>query len=141
VNRFADRLFDMLACYFPITFTSSPNDPYQVSAEMLISQLEDCLCGHYDFLDRLIPFLKDKLAHDSFVGRTHALRCLSRVCIDFGVEGIVAHYDSKAIADIIYDTAAGSRDAAEVSFSVNIFTSRCLTVSPFHIRAPKKLRA
>lgn len=118
VNRFADRLFDMVACYFPITFTSSPNDPYQVSAEMLVMQLQDCLCGHYDFLDRLIPFLKDKLAHDSLVGRTHALSCLSRVCRDFGIDGIVAHHDSRAIADVVYDTVAGSRDTAEVRYSL-----------------------
>ena len=108
----------MVACYFPITFTSSPNDPHQVSAEMLISQLEDCLCGHYDLLSRLIPFLKDKLAHDSIVGRMHALQCLSRVCGDYGVAGIVAFCDPREMADTIYETAAGSKDASEVTFYI-----------------------
>ena len=107
-------MFDMIACYFPITFTATANDPYQISADTLVSQLEDCLCGHYDLLERLLPFLRDKLTHDVHIGRMHALRCLARVHRDFGSDGVVSHHDPTTIADALYDTAAGSRDSNEV---------------------------
>lgn len=40
------RLFDALSCYFPITFTPPPNDPFGITPEGLTSGLEDCLCTY-----------------------------------------------------------------------------------------------
>ena len=45
VEAVADRLFDAAACYFPITFTPPPDDPFGISPEALTLLLEDCLCG------------------------------------------------------------------------------------------------
>jgi hypothetical protein len=42
------RVFEALNCYFPITFSPPPNDPFGITSEMLVSALEDCLCTTYD---------------------------------------------------------------------------------------------
>ena len=40
----SQRVFDALVCYFPITFSPPPNDPFGITSEMLVSSLESCLC-------------------------------------------------------------------------------------------------
>lgn len=43
----AEALFDVTACYFPITFTPPPNDPYGIKPHMLSNALQDVLTGRY----------------------------------------------------------------------------------------------
>ena len=39
----AEPLFDLTACYFPITFTPPPNDPYGITPDMLSTALRTVL--------------------------------------------------------------------------------------------------
>jgi len=45
--QLAARAFESLSCYFPITFSPPPNDPFGITPQALSSSLEDCLCNHY----------------------------------------------------------------------------------------------
>jgi DNA repair/transcription protein MET18/MMS19 len=47
-DEHAETVFDVTACYFPITFTPPPNDPYGITPEMLAAALQDVLTGRYD---------------------------------------------------------------------------------------------
>lgn len=45
----AEAIFDVTACYFPITFTPPPNDPYGITPEMLSKALQAALTVRYPF--------------------------------------------------------------------------------------------
>lgn len=40
-------MFDVTACYFPITFTPPPNDPHGIKPHMLSHALQAVLTGRY----------------------------------------------------------------------------------------------
>ena len=79
----AGKIFDSVACYFPITFTPPPDDPFGVTPEALISALQDSLCSHVTLLrHHTIPFMISQLsAQDESVlsiAREHSLDILIR---------------------------------------------------------------
>jgi hypothetical protein len=59
---FAERIYDVTACYFPLSFVPPPNDPYGIKPEELSQSLEDALCGHASLLEFVVPFFIDKLS-------------------------------------------------------------------------------
>jgi hypothetical protein len=73
------KIFDATSCYFPITFSPPPNDPFGVTPDSLVAALEDCLCAHKALLLYTIPYTIDQLHSDSSIGRTHALKLLNRI--------------------------------------------------------------
>lgn len=46
-DELAEACFDVTACYFPITFTPPPNDPYGITPEMLSHALRATLTARY----------------------------------------------------------------------------------------------
>lgn len=42
-DALAEACFDVTACYFPITFTPPPNDPYGITPEVLSQALRSTL--------------------------------------------------------------------------------------------------
>jgi hypothetical protein len=41
------RLFETVSCYFPITFSPPPDDPFGIKPESLMAALDACLCTYY----------------------------------------------------------------------------------------------
>jgi hypothetical protein len=48
--QLAEELFEVTACYFPITFTPPPNDKFGITADMLRQGLCQCLTCRCDAL-------------------------------------------------------------------------------------------
>lgn len=61
-KRFTEDLFEVVSCYFPITFTPRADDPDAISKDDLIAALRNCLHASPDFAQFCIPFLLDKMA-------------------------------------------------------------------------------
>ena len=79
----AGKVFDSVACYFPITFTPPPDDPFGVTSDALISALQDSLCSHVTLLrHHTIPFMISQLSAEDesvlSIAREHALAILIR---------------------------------------------------------------
>lgn len=79
----AGKVFDSVACYFPITFTPPPDDPFGVAPEALISALQDSLCSHITLLrHHTIPFMISQLSAEDesvlSIAREHSLATLIR---------------------------------------------------------------
>jgi hypothetical protein len=69
-----ERIFNIMACYFPITFNPPPNDPHGITPTMLIQSLKHALCDDTHVASFVIPFLLDQLlAPPETVCRSHAL--------------------------------------------------------------------
>ena len=56
----SDALFDVLGCYFPITFTPPSNDPHHITQMELKQALRRALTAHPSLNAQLIPLLLDK---------------------------------------------------------------------------------
>ncbi|RKP21283.1 hypothetical protein ROZALSC1DRAFT_27301 [Rozella allomycis CSF55] len=69
-----ENFFDVVYCYFPITFKTSIDD---VNAKLLKSSLKECLINHKLFLSYLIPQLLDKIEADSSNVKVDVLDLLS----------------------------------------------------------------
>lgn len=54
-------LFDVVYCYFPITFRPPPDDPTSITTDDLKARLRECLCATHQFAPYLIPALIEKL--------------------------------------------------------------------------------
>lgn len=71
----SEELFDILSCYFPISFSPPANDPHGITREGLARALADVLLCSPAFLPYLLPVLLEKLA--SSLRCTIAGACLS----------------------------------------------------------------
>ncbi|KAL7424900.1 hypothetical protein Q5752_000586 [Cryptotrichosporon argae] len=56
-----DALFDIIFCYFPITFRPPPNDPYGITADDLKLALRECMAASPHFARMAIPLFLEKL--------------------------------------------------------------------------------
>lgn len=61
VTRFAEDLFDVTSCYFPITFTPPPNDPHGITKEGLIEGLRESMASNVLFAPFCMELLMDKV--------------------------------------------------------------------------------
>ncbi|TIB39716.1 hypothetical protein E3P86_00986 [Wallemia ichthyophaga] len=76
----SESLFDVIFCYFPITFKPPPDDPYGISTDDLRFALRQNICSSPHFAQQAIPLLIDKLTatsgpvkRDTLLTITHAL--------------------------------------------------------------------
>ncbi|KAK4050301.1 hypothetical protein OIV83_003622 [Microbotryomycetes sp. JL201] len=79
-----EELFDITFCYFPITFTPPPDDPYGISSQDLIVALRRCLCATPLFGPLALPLFLDKLQAASEKAKRQTLQAL---IVSFGVYG------------------------------------------------------
>ena len=56
-----EEVFESLSCYFPISFTPPPNDPYQINAQHLLQSLLWTLRSSSKFAPYALRFLSEKL--------------------------------------------------------------------------------
>ncbi|XP_058454827.1 MMS19 nucleotide excision repair protein isoform X2 [Malaya genurostris] len=89
----AEEMFEMFACYFPIDFHPSQNDPEVITREMLAARLEDCLCGTNRFAVHCITLLLEKLESDLSVAKLDSMRLLIRCTEEFHLIDISDHID------------------------------------------------
>lgn len=61
ITEALEELFDITFCYFPITFTPPPDDPYGISSEELQTDLRTCLASTPLFGPLALPLILDKL--------------------------------------------------------------------------------
>ena len=76
VTAASDGLFDVLGCYFPITFTPPPNDPHHITQDELRDALRAALTAHPSLNAQLVPLLLDKLDDTSHSVKLDALATL-----------------------------------------------------------------
>ena len=78
-DEIIEKLFDSVACYFPITFSPPEDDPFGVTTESLIQALENIFCAHSELHKHVLPFLVDHLTDETTLGRVQATSLLARL--------------------------------------------------------------
>lgn len=74
-------LFDVCFCYFPISFTPPPNDPYKITAAELKLELRKTIASQSQFAQDTFPSLFEKLTSSNPAVRNDVLLCLC-LCIE-----------------------------------------------------------
>ena len=104
----AQELFDVTACYFPITFTPPPNDPHGITSEMLSS----ALCAVFSAAPRLaplvVPLLLEKLTSSLMDSKRAACAALAACAPIYGPSGLAPHLAD--IASSLRGEAANSKE-------------------------------
>ena len=83
IVEFAEELFEVSACYFPITFQSSESDGVNISNRTLSDKLKLCLCAHPSLCEHTVPLLLSKLMSSSKVAQIAATDALEHALISF----------------------------------------------------------
>jgi DNA repair/transcription protein MET18/MMS19 len=79
-KQYINDLFDICFCYFPISFTPPPNDPYKITASQLKDALTKAISSQPLFASELFNSLLEKLTSTNPVVRNDVLKTLL-VCL------------------------------------------------------------
>lgn len=61
IVRHTEAMFDIVYCYFPITFRQRPDDPYGITPQDLKLRLRECIASTKYFAGQAFPLLIEKL--------------------------------------------------------------------------------
>ncbi|XP_073239400.1 MMS19 nucleotide excision repair protein homolog isoform X2 [Porites lutea] len=81
IDLFAEDLFEVTSCYFPIDFTPPADDPYGIKKDDLVSSLRKCLASTNQFAPFCLPLLMEKLSSDITDAKIDSLLTLS-ACLE-----------------------------------------------------------
>eukprot|EP00158_Paraphelidium_tribonemae_P009383 Partr_v1_DN28850_c0_g1_i5_m33529 putative MMS19 nucleotide excision repair homolog (S. cerevisiae) len=93
-GEYAEELFEVCSCYFPITFRPPPDDPYGITAEDLKLELMQSLVASPLFADYAMPLFLEKLSSSVEAAVRDSAECLSRAIPVFGIHSYIAHLSS-----------------------------------------------
>lgn len=99
LESLADQLFDVTACYFPITFNPPPNNPYGITKQALVTTLHDCLLAHEIFIPHLMPLLVEKVRSTLPIAKRDSFSVLAGAVERFGVGAVCK--EGAELADLI----------------------------------------
>lgn len=86
-----DELFDVVACYFPISFTPPPDSPHTISRGQLAAALEATLVACPLFAPHLLPLLLEKLSSTLRQAKLDSLSALAAAAVAFPPETLADH--------------------------------------------------
>lgn len=72
----SDAMFDVIGCYFPITFTPPANDPHHITQDELRGALRKAITAHPQVNAHLVPLLLDKMDDTTKAVKLDALETL-----------------------------------------------------------------
>ncbi|XP_042314727.1 LOW QUALITY PROTEIN: MMS19 nucleotide excision repair protein homolog [Sceloporus undulatus] len=84
LGPFAEELFEVTSCYFPIDFNPPPNDPHGIQRGDLIVSLRAVLTSTPIFAEFLLPLLIEKMDSDVQSAKLDSLQTLSAACTIYG---------------------------------------------------------
>ncbi|KNC99444.1 uncharacterized protein SPPG_05684 [Spizellomyces punctatus DAOM BR117] len=90
-TKFAEDLFGVVFCYFPITFRPPPDDIYGITADDLKVALRDCISATRLFSTYAMPLLIEKLASISGNAKRDAMETLTACAPVYGPEAVFPH--------------------------------------------------
>jgi len=106
VASYAQELFDVVACYFPITFTPPPNDPHGITKEGLVGALRRVFAATPRLADWVLPLLVEKLESTVPDAQRDAAQTLVFCAARYGVDALMPHLPS--LCDALRGAVVGS---------------------------------
>ncbi|RWS26259.1 hypothetical protein B4U80_12993 [Leptotrombidium deliense] len=79
-----EEMFEVISCYFPITYSPPENVKYDVSRQDLCDALQDCFKASPSFAPYSIPLILEKLESDLESSKIDAYNALTACCPVYG---------------------------------------------------------
>ncbi|KAJ0406912.1 hypothetical protein P43SY_001763 [Pythium insidiosum] len=92
------QYFDVVSCYFPITFTPPPNDPYGITSEELILSLRKAMAASDLVARHVLPFLLEKLSTTVVEAKLDSIQTLVFCCESYSMNVLLLHLHAIATA-------------------------------------------
>ena len=128
-------MFDIVYCYFPITFRPPPDDPYKITAQDLKVRLRDCIASTHYFAGQVFPALIEKLDSTSLNVKLDVLQTMAACALSYGPTTISAQ-SSQLWGAVKFEILNSAGDdemanaALDVLKAVSTSLSTGLTVAP-----------
>ncbi|XP_075146935.1 MMS19 nucleotide excision repair protein [Haematobia irritans] len=89
----SEEMFEVFACYFPIDFNPSKNDPDTITRDNLSRKLTQCLVASSDFVEWTVALALEKLESDLVVAKCDSLELLYQAALKFPCEALESHFE------------------------------------------------
>ncbi|XP_037819827.1 MMS19 nucleotide excision repair protein homolog [Lucilia sericata] len=89
----SEEMFEIFACYFPIDFNPSKNDPDTITRENLSNKLTKCLVASVDFVEWCVTLALEKLESELIVAKCDSLELLYQAALKFPCESLEEHFE------------------------------------------------
>ncbi|KAL4400650.1 CIA complex protein [Malassezia pachydermatis] len=117
----AEAMYNVLYCYFPISFRPLPDDPYGIAPDDLKRALRACLAASPALATHGIPILLEKLGASGGAAKLDTLQTWQACLPVYGAAAAAAHADdvwSYLKLDILQPTDDASSDEAQRTLTV-----------------------
>lgn len=92
ITDFKDDLFDVLFCYFPISFKPPKDDPYKITSDQLKSSLRKAIASSGEFSQDSYPNLLEKLTSTSPTVKLDTIQTIHECISNYGSTNLQSHY-------------------------------------------------
>lgn len=94
LEHWAEEMFEVFACYYPIDFYPSASDPDAITRDGLAKKLDNCLLGCRDFIEPALVLALEKLETELKVAKLDSLRMIRNCALKFGCKEIEQRFDN-----------------------------------------------
>ncbi|XP_017035991.1 MMS19 nucleotide excision repair protein [Drosophila kikkawai] len=89
----AEEMFEIFACYFPIDFNPSKQDPTAITRDELASKLTNCLVANNEFAEATVVLAVEKLESELLVAKLDSIMLLHQAAVKFPPSVLEPHFD------------------------------------------------
>ncbi|XP_062126950.1 LOW QUALITY PROTEIN: MMS19 nucleotide excision repair protein [Drosophila sulfurigaster albostrigata] len=89
----AEEMFEIFACYFPIDFTRSKQDPEAITRDALAEKLTNCLVASEQFAEWIVALAVEKLDSELLVAKLDSIELLHQAALQFSPAALEPHFD------------------------------------------------
>ncbi|KAL0079570.1 Dos2-interacting transcription regulator of RNA-Pol-II-domain-containing protein [Phycomyces blakesleeanus] len=138
ISQHVEDLFDVLFCYFPISFNAPINDPFSITTEDLKDSLRRCLAATPYFANYATPLLAEKLLNTTGSAKKDAMETIGLCAPAYGAHALLPHAKDifDALVNEVYHATETSMEATALKTIHNVVATLGTGVSIANIRDP-----
>ncbi|CEP09013.1 hypothetical protein [Parasitella parasitica] len=138
ISRHIEDLFDVVFCYFPISFIAPTNDPFGITTQDLKDSLRRCLASTPYFAYYATPLLIEKLLLTTGSAKKDAMETIGLCAPAYGAHAILPHAQDlfDALVREVYQEADASMVQIALDTIHNVVATLGTGISIANIRDP-----
>ncbi|ESO87854.1 hypothetical protein LOTGIDRAFT_234861 [Lottia gigantea] len=91
---FVEEMFEVVSCYFPVSFSPPPDNPHGITKQDLVLSLRSCLSATPLFSEYCLPLLLEKLTSDITSAQIDSLQTLAECAPVYGTAALKEYISS-----------------------------------------------